>query len=49
MNELKPLAFDDKSGNKIRLASATFELTNIPRLDVRFADGKGVVAPTYVP
>jgi small-conductance mechanosensitive channel len=39
----------DKSGNKIRLASATFELTNIPRLDVRFADGKGVVAPTYVP
>ncbi len=39
----------DKSDNKIRLASATFELTNIPRLDIQFREGKGAVAPTYVP
>ena len=39
----------DKSNNKIRLASATFELVNIPRLNVQFADGKGGIDPQYVP
>lgn len=39
----------DKSGNRIRLASATFEVTNIPRLELEFAEGKGVVDPKYVP
>ncbi len=39
----------DKSKNKIRLASATFELVNMPRLDVQFSDGKGGVHPHYVP
>ncbi|HXJ18089.1 MAG TPA: mechanosensitive ion channel family protein [Candidatus Polarisedimenticolia bacterium] len=39
----------DKSGNRIRLASATFELTNIPHLDVQFSAGKGAVDPRYVP
>ncbi len=39
----------DKSGNRIRLASATFELTNLPRLDVQFAEGKGSIKSEYVP
>jgi len=39
----------DKSGNRIRLASATFELTNLPRLDLQFADGKGGIEPRYMP
>lgn len=39
----------DKSENRIRLASATFELTNLPRLDIQFAGGKGTVDPKYVP
>jgi small-conductance mechanosensitive channel len=39
----------DKSNNKIQLASATFELVNMPRLDVQFSDGKGGVQPQYVP
>lgn len=39
----------DKSANRIRLASATFEIANLPRLDVSFAQGKGAVEPRYVP
>ena len=39
----------DKSENRIRLASATFELANLPRLDIRFSDGKGAIDPKYVP
>jgi small-conductance mechanosensitive channel len=39
----------DKSSNQIRLASATFELTNIPRIKVEYADGKGTINPQYVP
>jgi hypothetical protein len=39
----------DESGDRIRLASATFELVSIPRLDVSFDDRKGVVNPKYVP
>jgi small-conductance mechanosensitive channel len=39
----------DKSNNRIRLASATFELTNIPRLDFTFANGKGEANPQFVP
>ena len=39
----------DQSNNRIRLASATFELSNIPRLDVTFSDKTGQVEPHYVP
>ncbi len=39
----------DKSNNQIRLASATFELVNLPRLDLNFAEGKGAIDPRYVP
>ncbi|HSA93896.1 MAG TPA: mechanosensitive ion channel domain-containing protein [Terriglobales bacterium] len=39
----------DRSGNRVRLASATLELTNLPRLDVKFSAGKGSVDPQYVP
>ena len=39
----------DKSDNKIRLASATFEVVNLPRLDVRFGGGSATVDPRYVP
>jgi small-conductance mechanosensitive channel len=39
----------DKSGNRIRLASATFEVTNIPRLEFQYAEGKGSIDPKYVP
>ena len=39
----------DKSDDRIRLASATFELVNIPRLDVAFAEGKGRVEPKFMP
>lgn len=39
----------DKSENRIRLASATFELANLPRLDIQFSDGKGAIDPKYVP
>jgi small-conductance mechanosensitive channel len=39
----------DKSDNRVRLASATFELTSIPRLDFSFSNGKGQVDPHYVP
>jgi small-conductance mechanosensitive channel len=39
----------DNSKDRIRLASATFELVNMPRLDLWFANGKGGVDPRYVP
>ncbi len=39
----------DKSDNRVRLASATFEVTNVPRLELQFAEGKGSVNPKYVP
>lgn len=39
----------DKAGDRIRLASATFELVNIPKLDVSFENGRGVVGSSYVP
>jgi small-conductance mechanosensitive channel len=39
----------DKSNNRIRLASATFELSNLPRLDIQFSGGKGAIDPKYVP
>jgi small-conductance mechanosensitive channel len=39
----------DKSNNRIRLASATFELSNLPSLDIQFSGGKGAINPKYVP
>lgn len=39
----------DKSDNRIRLASATFEITSIPRLELQYAEGKGSIDPRYVP
>lgn len=39
----------DKSEHRIRLASATFELSNLPRLDIQFSNGKGAVDPQYIP
>jgi small-conductance mechanosensitive channel len=39
----------DKSDNRIRLASATFEVTNFPRFEFQFSEGKGVVDSKYVP
>lgn len=39
----------DRSKNRIRLASATVELSNLPRLDVRFLNGEGSIDPHYVP
>jgi len=39
----------DQSNNRIRLASATFEMSNLPRFDVTFRDGKGSIDPKYVP
>lgn len=39
----------DKSGDRIRLASATFELVNIPKLDVAFSNGQGSVSSSFVP
>jgi len=39
----------DKSKDRVRLASATFELVGIPKLDVAFNDGKGSVQGKYVP
>ena len=35
----------DKSGERIRLASATFEITNLPRLDIELPAGKGRLNP----
>jgi small-conductance mechanosensitive channel len=39
----------DRSNNRVRLASATVELTNIPRLDIQFANGQGSVDSHFVP
>jgi small-conductance mechanosensitive channel len=39
----------DKSENRIRLASATFEITNLPRLEVDVPGGKGRIEPHFVP
>lgn len=39
----------DKSQNRIRLASATFEITNLPRLNLQFSAGKGSIEPEYLP
>ena len=39
----------DKSKNQIRLASATFELVNLPHLDIKFTEGEGAVDPRYTP
>jgi small-conductance mechanosensitive channel len=38
----------DRSKNRIRLASATFELVNLPHLDIQFSNGKGAVDQQYV-
>jgi small-conductance mechanosensitive channel len=39
----------DASQDRIRLASATFEVVNLPRLDLAFADGRGRVEARYDP
>jgi hypothetical protein len=39
----------DRSDNRIRLASTTMEVVNLPRFDIRFADGKGKVDSRFVP
>ena len=39
----------DKSNGRIRLASSTVELVNIPQLDLAFSNGKGKVDPRFVP
>jgi small-conductance mechanosensitive channel len=39
----------DKSEDRIRLASATFEVTSVPRFEFQYAEGKGTVDPQYVP
>ncbi len=39
----------DGSHDRIRLASATFEIVNVPKLDVSFAGGKGEIKASYVP
>jgi len=39
----------DKSDNRVRLASATFEVVNMPAFDVTFDGRKGVVDSRYVP
>jgi small-conductance mechanosensitive channel len=39
----------DRSENRIRLASSTFELTNLPRVDVRLRDGVGEIVPRFAP
>lgn len=39
----------DKSGDRVRLASATFELVNIPSVDVELSERRLTVAPRYVP
>ena len=39
----------DKSGNRIRLASATFEIVNLPGIDVAFTEGKASAQSRYVP
>jgi hypothetical protein len=39
----------DASADRIRLASATFEVVNLPKLDVSFDERKAVVRSSYVP
>jgi len=39
----------DKSQNRIRLASATFEIVNVPRFDLELAEGRVKIRPEYVP
>jgi small-conductance mechanosensitive channel len=39
----------DKSNNRIRLASATFEITNAPRFEFQYGEAKGIVDTKYVP
>lgn len=39
----------DQSDDKIRLASATFELVNFPRVDVTLKPGQAMAVPRYVP
>jgi small-conductance mechanosensitive channel len=39
----------DKSNRRIQLASTTFEVVNLPRLDIQFTAGKGTVDSEYVP
>lgn len=39
----------DSSKDRVRLASATFELVNLPRFDVSISEGKGRVESRYVP
>jgi small-conductance mechanosensitive channel len=39
----------DKSENRIRLASATFEVTNVPRFEFQYVEGKGTIDSRYVP
>lgn len=39
----------DGSGNRVRLASATFEIVNLPTFDVALDAGKGAVESRYVP
>jgi small-conductance mechanosensitive channel len=39
----------DQSNGRIRLASATFEITNLPRLDVELPGGSGRIASHFEP
>jgi small-conductance mechanosensitive channel len=39
----------DRSNNRIRLASTTLEVVNLPRFDVHFADGEGRIDSRYAP
>lgn len=39
----------DKSQGRVRLASATFEISGVPRFNLQFSAGKGSVDPEYVP
>jgi hypothetical protein len=39
----------DKPQNRIRLASATSKVTNLPRFEFQYVEGQGKVEPQYVP
>ncbi|MGD9842764.1 MAG: mechanosensitive ion channel family protein, partial [Steroidobacteraceae bacterium] len=43
------LAAVDQSNDRIRLASATFEIVNIPRVDLNMQGNRGSAIPRYVP
>ena len=48
--EERDLAYQtDKSQGRVRLASATFEIVNLPSVDVAFAEGKASAQTRYVP